>query len=989
MELNLAKTLTTEEKISLFKGNLLEKYKANKVIDEWIKNDNMLSYDNLIKKLELEGIDFEKFATIVSEKEIDNQEVSYAKWYELYKNIISEYSNVQNYNFYNEESIMYFLNAFIYWCNVQLNKEICKYNNIKIHSNQIDGILSNIGKNLFNICSKTIVYEYYNQEKQNFKFYNVSNFKNVSDLQKFFAKYPVMLRRLVVKVECLLNTYIESFFRIDRDFKEITEKLDIKLGNIITNITGNLGDTHEKGKFVIKYEFNNTTKIIYKPKDLNIAKKFYNIISWINKNCDCEKIAIPNNYYNSDYTVEEYIEATPCENEDQIMRYYERLGQLIAITFLLSGNDFHKENIVANGEFPYLIDLETLFNQPITIQAKDIFDYNNLRIQDSINRTSFLPSNSGLADENGNGIDISGLSYKDQKLPYKILKLMGGVDNPRFDYVECEIKAQNNIPILDKQKIGYIKYKSCIKEGFLKLSKFIIKNKFEFLKQIEVFKNTKVRQLMRSTINYARILEYASHPKYTVSMLNFQKMVYYMWEYPFNDKRLITSEVEDLLYDDIPLFKTITTSRDLIDSKGRIIKNYFNKSALDHVKERIINFDEKSVNRQLDYLNIAINNSKNVIDKKLRMKNELYKFNKSLVKDVKCENLDILLNDINQLIEYFSIKYENQCIWENLINGKIKLESGYSKGILGIYYYLYMYNNVNGNSSNNLKEIIAVFSNEKFLNLGLFNNKIQDLLDFLSIIDCTLGNTFNTDILNLKSRINEVLNKQLDNGKLSLSMTIKSIKVLGKLYIVNKSYDLKKTISKLKDNLEIQLLTEGLTNLKYDNDVSVIDLLDCIILINSIYPNKGFNFNLEYIKELNNKYFEQIYKLESIEFYNNKEYRNIIRSLSLNISNNHIEYNQLKRFVLKIIKEKEIDENIIFIIDILINLYLKNKDQEIKKVLDEKMKDLEQYYAITNNYPIDEMNHFKNLSIENGLSGIGYEILRYFNNRIPSIINMI
>ncbi len=111
------------------------------------------------------------------------------------------------------------------------------------------------------------------------------------------------------------------------------------------------------------------------------------------------KIAIPNNYYNSDYTVEEYIEATPCENEDQIMRYYERLGQLIAITFLLSGNDFHKENIVANGEFPYLIDLETLFNQPITIQAKDIFDYNNLRIQDSINRTSFLPSNSGLADE--------------------------------------------------------------------------------------------------------------------------------------------------------------------------------------------------------------------------------------------------------------------------------------------------------------------------------------------------------------------------------------------------------------------------------------------------------------------------------------------------------------------------------------------------------------------------------------------------------------
>lgn len=83
--------------------------------------------------------------------------------------------------------------------------------------------------------------------------------------------------------------------------------------------------------------------------------------------------------------------------------------------------------------------------------------------------------------------------------------------------------------------------------------------------------------------------------------------------------------------------------------------------------------------KQLDYLNISLSNSENVINRKLRMKNNLYKFNKTLLKQDDYMDLGIILKDINGIIEEFSIKYRNECILENLIDGQVKLDLGYKK----------------------------------------------------------------------------------------------------------------------------------------------------------------------------------------------------------------------------------------------------------------------------------------------------------------------
>jgi lantibiotic modifying enzyme len=55
----------------------------------------------------------------------------------------------------------------------------------------------------------------------------------------------------------------------------------------------------------------------------------------------------------------EVVEYLPCQNQEEIKRYYQRAGQLLCLLYVLGANDCHNENLIACGEYPVLVDLET------------------------------------------------------------------------------------------------------------------------------------------------------------------------------------------------------------------------------------------------------------------------------------------------------------------------------------------------------------------------------------------------------------------------------------------------------------------------------------------------------------------------------------------------------------------------------------------------------------------------------------------------------
>ena len=58
----------------------------------------------------------------------------------------------------------------------------------------------------------------------------------------------------------------------------------------------------------------------------------------------------------------EFVEHLPCRDHDEARRYYERAGMLLCLFYVLEGTDCHYENIIASGEYPVLIDTETLMH---------------------------------------------------------------------------------------------------------------------------------------------------------------------------------------------------------------------------------------------------------------------------------------------------------------------------------------------------------------------------------------------------------------------------------------------------------------------------------------------------------------------------------------------------------------------------------------------------------------------------------------------------
>jgi len=63
----------------------------------------------------------------------------------------------------------------------------------------------------------------------------------------------------------------------------------------------------------------------------------------------------------------EHVEVASCLNEAAVRRFYTRLGGMIGGAYLLKAVDCHRENVIAAGEDPVLVDIDALWHvSPLT-----------------------------------------------------------------------------------------------------------------------------------------------------------------------------------------------------------------------------------------------------------------------------------------------------------------------------------------------------------------------------------------------------------------------------------------------------------------------------------------------------------------------------------------------------------------------------------------------------------------------------------------------
>lgn len=275
------------------------------------------------------------------------------------------------------------------------------------------------------------------------------------------------------------------------------------------------------------------------------------------------------------------------------------------MSYFLRISDLHLENLIAHGDKPLLVDIETMFqNKVISLNSaisKALYALNN----QSVKAACLLPIKLQLS--NGEEVELSALSGKEAKLSSKFLAPVN-TNNTDFHFKKVNqgvFRGGQNIPInVNNQEVNFNDYKLNIVNGFSKLAMFVLENKQNFIKQVKMFKNYRVRVLTKGTERYASMLRFANHPNYNKEMKYRERLMLNIYTYPYKDKRIIKSEVNDLLFNDIPFFSAIVGSKDIYDSRENKIENYFKKSGLQLAVDRIEAFSQNEyINQKILLLN--------------------------------------------------------------------------------------------------------------------------------------------------------------------------------------------------------------------------------------------------------------------------------------------------------------------------------------------------------------------------------------------------
>lgn len=629
-ESEFIKALFVEERNQVIDENILSKLTIEEVtesVEKWKKSSFLNNDDGFNLKLKELGYDIHSFGRAIQKVPISNlqpyiNEVNNTINLALLTEGLKLSEGKKDYEGPLEMGL--FIRPFLSYISKNLEKMLNKYL-IDIPSNREklkENLLLSIGEQLLNKAVRSIVLELHvaklreelsgeTSEERMQSFIYEKAYKS-ENLLKFYEEYAVLTRLLITRTEFFLKNVETAFSHFSTDWEELKNVFNLE-GSPLVNIALGLGDTHQKGKTVGKFIFESNKIIIYKPKTLSISLVYNQFLKWIEERSEFPMLKPYTLLSYEDHGWEELVNYDPCSSIEEVRRYYTRFGVLVGLMHMIQGADFHLENVIAKGEYPFVIDLETLFHQYPKLDFPDTAEIKlKYKQSHSVIGTGLLPLMM-FQNADGKGLDLSALNGKEQDLPFKVLRLSNEMtDDMKFTLQDEKFQGANNLPMLNDTVLNAEDYLDEILYGYQSICAFLMDNKEIILAKdgpLEKFKNETIRIVARGTQQYFNFINESAHPDYMRDALYLEQLYDRLWYYPYVDKRLIPHEIKDMLEGDVPFFTTKTNSRDLYASTGVVIENMFDSSGYDQVVQRIQNLTTEEIEYQKNWIRVSIKGS--------------------------------------------------------------------------------------------------------------------------------------------------------------------------------------------------------------------------------------------------------------------------------------------------------------------------------------------------------------------------------------------
>jgi type 2 lantibiotic biosynthesis protein LanM len=428
-------------------------------------------------------------------------------------------------------------------------------------------------------------------------------------------QYPVLARQLVAAIETWAGVSLEFLRHLRQDWPAISDRFspDEDPGSLIKADFG-AGDVHKGGRTVVIVTFASGLQLVYKPRPLAVETHFQELLEWLNERGAQPAFRTMSALDRYDHGWVEYISADGCATSDEIARFYRRQGAYLALLYALEATDFHQENLIAAGEHPMLIDLESLFHP--RADGIDLSDSENPIDQTmsySVLRVLLLPVRV-FGDDESDGIDISGLGGAGDQLSPKAMPDLeaAGTDEMHFVRRRQHLPGTHNRPNLNGAEVDPLEYTEALVAGFGDMYQLLLRHREALLAEagpLARFAEDEIRLIVRDTRSYALLLFESFHPHLLRNALDRDRHFDRLWlgveARPFLT-RAISAERNDLLRGDIPMFTTQAGTRDVWSSDGEHIADLLDEAGLELVRRRVRALSEADLAQQTWFIRASM-----------------------------------------------------------------------------------------------------------------------------------------------------------------------------------------------------------------------------------------------------------------------------------------------------------------------------------------------------------------------------------------------
>lgn len=420
---------------------------------------------------------------------------------------------------------------------------------------------------------------------------------------EFLAKYPALAEQAVMTAEHWSAASLEFAGRLAHDWPQIQRQFFPGAAlRQVTAIECGAGDLHRGGRSVFLLKFDHGERLVYKPRSLAIEGHFQDFLAWLNRRGASHALHRLEMMDRGDYGWVEFVAQVDVVDAAAAGRFYHRLGCHVALCYLLSAADLHAENLVAHGEHPVLIDLEALFHQRLPGIRKDAAA---LGLTHSVLAQQMLPIVSFVAGFE-RPIDFSGMgSTAGIPTPFRTTDWVNiGRDDMRLVEQAVETPAGAHCPTLQGRPVDYREFQAEFLAGFEETYRILAAHRDELLAAdglLAALAHDDVRFIARPTQVYGILLEQSLHPAALaapgVRQTLLQRLETQTQEFSCLGQ-LLELELADLNQNDVPLFTTTPSSRDVLSAQGRLVRNFFPEPALELVRRRVSQLGEDDLARQ-------------------------------------------------------------------------------------------------------------------------------------------------------------------------------------------------------------------------------------------------------------------------------------------------------------------------------------------------------------------------------------------------------